>query len=109
MVNLFLVDPKAVGHDGVALLSHRHARHVREVLKLQAGDSVRAGIKGINWHGPCRLVAVDSPSSTACGNEPLSLEMPRDALEALNRTRAAKAKRKERLAQPTPQLGQALP
>jgi RsmE family RNA methyltransferase len=45
-VNLLLLEPSELGADGVARLDGRRARHVREVLRCQAGETVAVGLVG---------------------------------------------------------------
>jgi 16S rRNA (uracil1498-N3)-methyltransferase len=45
-VNLLLLEPPELGPDGVARLAGRRARHVREVLRCQPGDTVAVGLIG---------------------------------------------------------------
>jgi RsmE family RNA methyltransferase len=45
-VNLLLLRPEEVGDDGTALLSGRRHEHARAVLRAQAGDTLRVGVRG---------------------------------------------------------------
>jgi 16S rRNA (uracil1498-N3)-methyltransferase len=45
-VNLLLLEAPELGADGVARLDGRRARHVREVLRCQPGDTVAVGVVG---------------------------------------------------------------
>jgi len=45
-VNLLLLEPSELGLDGVARLDGRRARHVREVLRCRAGETVAVGLVG---------------------------------------------------------------
>jgi RsmE family RNA methyltransferase len=45
-VNLLLLEPSELGPDGVARLDGRRARHVREVLRCQPGETVAVGVIG---------------------------------------------------------------
>jgi 16S rRNA (uracil1498-N3)-methyltransferase len=45
-VNLLLLEPPELGSDGVARLDGRRARHVREVLRCQPGETVAVGAVG---------------------------------------------------------------
>ena len=51
-MNLILLEPEEIGADGMAALAGERARHVREVLKAEPGDTIRAGV-------------VDGPMGTA--------------------------------------------
>jgi RsmE family RNA methyltransferase len=43
-VNLILLEPEELGDDGTTSLSDARARHLREVLGVRPGDSVRVGV-----------------------------------------------------------------
>jgi 16S rRNA (uracil1498-N3)-methyltransferase len=45
-VNLLLLEAPELGPDGVARLDGRRARHVREVLRCQPGETVAVGVVG---------------------------------------------------------------
>jgi RsmE family RNA methyltransferase len=45
-VNLLLLEPGELAPDGTARLAGRRARHVHAVLRVAAGDSIRAGVVG---------------------------------------------------------------
>jgi RsmE family RNA methyltransferase len=45
-VNLILLEPSELGPDGTARLTGRRARHVREVLRCQPGQTVAVGLIG---------------------------------------------------------------
>jgi RsmE family RNA methyltransferase len=45
-VNLLLLQPEEMGPNGLVTLLGRRAEHVREVLRAQAGQTLRVGIKG---------------------------------------------------------------
>ena len=45
-VNLLLLEPSELGADGTARLTGRRARHVREVLRCQTGETVAVGLVG---------------------------------------------------------------
>jgi RsmE family RNA methyltransferase len=45
-VNLLLLEPSELGPDGTARLVGRRARHVREVLRCQPGETVAVGVVG---------------------------------------------------------------
>jgi 16S rRNA (uracil1498-N3)-methyltransferase len=50
-VNLLLVEPSELRPDGTCLLADRRAVHLRRVLGVQPGSTVRAGILGGNLGG----------------------------------------------------------
>ena len=60
-MNIVLLDPTDWIEDNVALLRERRARHIREVLKAQVGDSVRVGLLG-ELVGQAVIEAVDAQS-----------------------------------------------
>lgn len=45
-MNLLLLHPGEVGDDGRARLSGRRHQHAREVLRVQAGETLRVGVRG---------------------------------------------------------------
>jgi len=45
-VNLLLLSPGEIAADGTANLSGRRQEHAREVLRVQAGDTLRVGVRG---------------------------------------------------------------
>ncbi len=45
-MNLLLLAPGEVREDGTALLTGRRHRHAREVLRVQAGQTLRVGVRG---------------------------------------------------------------
>jgi len=45
-VNLLLLAPHEVGDDGTARLTGRRHEHAREVLRVQAGETLRVGVRG---------------------------------------------------------------
>jgi RsmE family RNA methyltransferase len=45
-VNLLLLEPSELGPDGTARLTGRRARHVREVLRCEVGETVAVGLVG---------------------------------------------------------------
>lgn len=45
-MNLLLLQPGEVSLDGRALLTGRRHQHAREVLKVQAGETLRVGVRG---------------------------------------------------------------
>jgi RsmE family RNA methyltransferase len=45
-VNLLLLEPSELGPGGVARIGERRARHVREVLRCQIGETIAVGIIG---------------------------------------------------------------
>ncbi len=45
-MNLLLLHPGEVDGEGRAALEGRRAQHAREVLKVQAGDTLRVGVRG---------------------------------------------------------------
>jgi 16S rRNA (uracil1498-N3)-methyltransferase len=45
-VNLLLLEPSEITADGTARLAGRRALHVRQVLRVGAGDSIQAGVLG---------------------------------------------------------------
>jgi RsmE family RNA methyltransferase len=45
-VNLLLLRPEEVRDDGTALLAGRRHEHARAVLRAQAGDTLRVGVRG---------------------------------------------------------------
>ena len=45
-MNLLLLQPGEVSEDGRALLTGRRHEHAREVLRVQAGETLRVGVRG---------------------------------------------------------------
>ena len=43
-MNLILLEPEEVAADGIAILSGKRARHVREVLQAAEGEEIRVGV-----------------------------------------------------------------
>jgi len=70
-VNLLLLAPAEVRHDGTALLAGRRHEHARAVLRVQAGETLRVGVRG----GKCGTGEVLSE-----GPEGLLLRVTLDAL-----------------------------
>ena len=62
-MNLLLLEPPEVRPDGTSVVSTWRARHLRDVLRVQPGDKVRAGVVdgGI---GTCTVVALDADTVT---------------------------------------------
>jgi RsmE family RNA methyltransferase len=60
-VNLVLVEPSELAADGTCAVSDRRARHLREVLRVKAGSTVRAGIVG-GAIGTAEVLADDGES-----------------------------------------------
>lgn len=63
-MNLLLLEPSELGPDGVARLDGRRARHVREVLRCQPGETVAVGVVGGE---------VGTAEVLACGDHELTL------------------------------------
>ena len=62
-MNLLLLSPEDLGADGVARVSGRRARHLREVLKVRPGQLLRAGVaRGPRGTGQVRVVTNDEVS-----------------------------------------------
>lgn len=57
-MNLLLLDAGEVGSDGEARLEGRRLEHVRTVLKLAPGDSLRVGVVG-GQLGEAKVVSID--------------------------------------------------
>jgi RsmE family RNA methyltransferase len=55
-VNLILLEPDELRHDTTVLLSGARARHLLDVLRVEAGDTVRLGV----LNGRCGLARVDA-------------------------------------------------
>jgi RsmE family RNA methyltransferase len=53
-VNLLLLRPDEVADDGTALLTGRRHEHARAVLRVQAGETLRVGVRG----GRCGIAEV---------------------------------------------------
>ena len=45
-MNLLLLEPEELSPDGVARLSGRRLVHANEVLRAQASDQIRVGVRG---------------------------------------------------------------
>jgi RsmE family RNA methyltransferase len=59
-VNLLLLEPSELGPDGVARLEGRRARHVREVLGRQGGETIAVGLVG-GLMGTAQLLDAPGP------------------------------------------------
>jgi RsmE family RNA methyltransferase len=70
VVNLLLLAPGEILDDGTALLTGRRHEHAREVLRVQAGETLRVGVRG----GKCGTGEVLSE-----GAEGLRLRLTLDA------------------------------
>ena len=57
-MNLLLIDPAELRSDGTCALSDRRAQHLRSVLGVEVGSTVRAGIVGGSL-GSCEVLGVD--------------------------------------------------
>lgn len=70
-MNLLLLDPEELRADGTCVVSDRRAQHLRSVLGVEVGSSVRAGIVG-GAIGTADVVAIDlgdiTMRFTATGN-----------------------------------------
>jgi RsmE family RNA methyltransferase len=64
-VNLLLLEPSELDPDGVARLEGRRARHVREVLRRQPGQTVAVGVIG-GQVGTAEVLASGERSLTLC-------------------------------------------
>jgi RsmE family RNA methyltransferase len=62
-VNLLLLEPSELDADGLARLAGRRARHVREVLRCQAGETVAVGVIG-GRAGSAELLSCDEAGLT---------------------------------------------
>lgn len=51
-MNLLLLERHEIGDDGIAVLGDRRAEHLRKVLKVEAGQELRAGVVGERDRGP---------------------------------------------------------
>jgi RsmE family RNA methyltransferase len=86
MMNLILLEPTELDDSGDATLSGVRANHMRNVLRVAAGDRVRIGVVG----GPIGIATVRSITADAvalqCALEPVVPPRPRvDLLLALPR------------------------
>ncbi len=57
-MNLLLVEPAELRADGTCALADRRAHHLRDVLRVRAGDDVRAGVLG-GGIGRARVISDD--------------------------------------------------
>lgn len=62
-MNLLLLEPPEVRPDGTSVVSAWRARHLRDVLRVQPGDQVRAGMVD-GGTGTCTVVALDRDTVT---------------------------------------------
>ena len=85
-MNLLLLDPSEVATDGSVSLTQAHAEHVRKVLKLGTGQTVRVGmVDGAMGVGTITTIA-DRHVELACAFDPAPPARPRvDLLLALPR------------------------
>lgn len=63
-MNLLLLEPGELAADGTARLSGRRALHLREVLRAQPGDALRAGVLGGRW-GEARVLRLEGEAVLA--------------------------------------------
>ncbi|MGE5183997.1 MAG: 16S rRNA (uracil(1498)-N(3))-methyltransferase [Acidobacteriota bacterium] len=57
-MNLLLVEPAELRADGTCALADRRAHHLRDVLRVRAGDEIRAGVLG-GGVGRARVISDD--------------------------------------------------
>ena len=84
-MNLLLLEPAEVRSDGTSVVSASRARHLRDVLRIQPGQEVRAGVVdgGI---GTCTVLALDADTVTLkCAFEVTPVRPSVDLLLALPR------------------------
>ena len=62
-MNLLLLEPAEVRSDGTSVVSAWRARHLREVLRVQPGHEVRAGMVD-GGLGTCTVLALDEDTVT---------------------------------------------
>jgi RsmE family RNA methyltransferase len=62
-VNLLLLEPAEVRSDGTSVVSAWRARHLRDVLRVQPGHEVRAGMVD-GGLGTCTVIALDEDTVT---------------------------------------------
>jgi RsmE family RNA methyltransferase len=77
-VNLLLLEPEELGPDGVFTVRDRRARHLLDVLRVQVGSSVRAGITR-GALGRAEVVAAGSDTVTLA-LEPTAAAPPRPTI-----------------------------
>jgi 16S rRNA (uracil1498-N3)-methyltransferase len=85
-VNLLLLDAAELGEDSVFSLADRRARHLRDVLEVTVGSTVRTGIVGGDL-GTATVTAVDGDSVTLrfATEKPAPLPLPIDLVLAIPR------------------------
>jgi 16S rRNA (uracil1498-N3)-methyltransferase len=62
-VNLLLIDDAELGGDGVFTIADRRAQHLRTVLGVQMGSTVRAGVIG-SYAGTAEVIALTNDAIT---------------------------------------------
>ena len=84
-MNLLLLEPPEVRPDGTSVVSAWRARHLRDVLRVQPGDQVRAGVVN-GGIGACTVVALGPDTVTLqCRFDVMPVRPSVDLLLALPR------------------------